>query len=484
MSCLSCRVKKYPFILASLLIAYSLSCSVAAQDKLLMPEISNYKIKLALANLPVTVGWSIKPKDFSAGISHKGSNQASLRISPNIIQSLPFSLGSFNPPENSVERKPNILKAYISKDEIQPLGFYIKETGTFDTLKWEQSIKKKYKNSLIKTVAPGVKHISLIRYTNNGAINLNILEVNSGANQNISVEPALAKENLHGTKRITSMAKENLAIAGINASFFKPDTGTPLGTLIINEELVTGPIYERVTLGITDNSYKMAKVSLRGKITNEKGISADIDNANQPRMLCAHTIIYTSRWGKIAPLTPKYGIQIAVDDNVITEVSKDRLTIPDGGYVIVGPESKLGKLKLNEKVEIYMSTTPDWSDVKHAVSGGPYLIKDGQVYVDAKEQKFGSITGRNPRTAVGFTNDNTLIMVTVDGRQQGSVGVSLYELANLMKEFGCSNAMNLDGGSSTQMVVNGVVVNHPLYKGGSYVSTGLIVKINDKKIQG
>jgi len=416
-----------------------------------MPNLSDYKIKLALANLPVTVGWSLKKTDDT---SNKDSTQASLRISSNLNKSLPFSFDNSNSSNLLNEKKASIFHPYDNEEEIQPFDFYVKDATVFNSYKWDQNIKKKYKNALIKTVAPGIKHISLIKYTKYGAINLNILEVNSGANQNISVEPALAKENLHGTKKITSMAKENLAVAGINASFFKPTTGTPLGTLIINEELITGPIYDRVALGITENGYKMAKVSLQGQITSESGVSAVIDNANQPRMLASHTLIYSSRWGKIAPITPTYGVQIAIEDNKISEISKDRLSIPDNGYVIVGPASKLGKLKLGDKIEVAMSTSPDWSDVKHAVSGGPYLVKDGQVYIDTKEQKLGSIAGRNPRTAVGFTNDNTLIMVTVDGRQKGSVGVSLSELANLMKEFGCYNAMNFDGGSSTQMVVN------------------------------
>ena len=84
-------------------------------------------------------------------------------------------------------------------------------------------------------------------------------------------------------------------------------------------------------------------------------------------------------------------------------------------------------------------------------------------------------TGRNPRTAIGYTEDNTLIMLTADGREGASVGLTLFELANLMKEFGCKNAMNLDGGGSTVMYINGEVVNKPAVEGGIPLSHTLIL---------
>lgn len=79
-------------------------------------------------------------------------------------------------------------------------------------------------------------------------------------------------------------------------------------------------------------------------------------------------------------------------------------------------------------------------------------------------QKLASIGGRNPRTAIGYTKDNSLIMLTADGREGASIGLTLIELANLMKELGCVNAMNLDGGGSTVMYVKGKLLTNPQYK--------------------
>jgi exopolysaccharide biosynthesis protein len=69
---------------------------------------------------------------------------------------------------------------------------------------------------------------------------------------------------------------------------------------------------------------------------------------------------------------------------------------------------------------------------------------------------------RHPRTAVGFSRDSsTLLLLTVDGRSENSGGMTLIELANVMRELGAWQAMNFDGGGSTTMVIDGKVVNHP-----------------------
>ena len=125
------------------------------------------------------------------------------------------------------------------------------------------------------------------------------------------------------------------------------------------------------------------------------------------------------------------------------------------------------------KLDLKMN--PKWREVNHIISGGPYLVKNGDIYVDMTAQKLTAIGGRNPRTAIGYTKDNHLIMLTVDGREDASIGLTLMELASLMKELGCVNAMNLDGGGSTVMYVDGKVVNKPAVQGGIPLSHTLNV---------
>jgi len=99
------------------------------------------------------------------------------------------------------------------------------------------------------------------------------------------------------------------------------------------------------------------------------------------------------------------------------------------------------------------------------IGGAPTLVKNGVVYVTYNEEvMWGSGVGNtnsDPRTAVGYTADNHVILITADGRQLGSAGVSLPELAQIMIDLGCVEAMNLDGGGSTQMAVGNSYVNTP-----------------------
>ncbi len=99
------------------------------------------------------------------------------------------------------------------------------------------------------------------------------------------------------------------------------------------------------------------------------------------------------------------------------------------------------------------------------IGGAPTLVKNGQVNVTYNEEiMWGSGVGydnRDPRTAVGYTANNHVIMIVADGRQSTSQGVGLPELAQIMIDLGCVEAMNLDGGGSTQMVVGNQLVNTP-----------------------
>ncbi len=99
------------------------------------------------------------------------------------------------------------------------------------------------------------------------------------------------------------------------------------------------------------------------------------------------------------------------------------------------------------------------------IGGAPTLVKNSQVHVTYNEEiMWGSGVGNtntDPRTAVGYTEDNHVIMLVADGRQIASVGVSLPELAQIMIDLGCVEAMNLDGGGSTQMAIGDSYLNNP-----------------------
>ncbi|MFT4233230.1 MAG: phosphodiester glycosidase family protein [Leucobacter sp.] len=125
------------------------------------------------------------------------------------------------------------------------------------------------------------------------------------------------------------------------------------------------------------------------------------------------------------------------------------------------------------RVEVYDETETSADElvaagVWNTLSFGPALLEDGQVLsgIDDVEvdTNFGnhSIQGEQPRTAVGVIDDNHLVFVVVDGRDEGySRGVTMTELAEIMQSLGAETAYNLDGGGSSTMVFNGEVLNQP-----------------------
>jgi Exopolysaccharide biosynthesis protein related to N-acetylglucosamine-1-phosphodiester alpha-N-acetylglucosaminidase len=113
-----------------------------------------------------------------------------------------------------------------------------------------------------------------------------------------------------------------------------------------------------------------------------------------------------------------------------------------------------------------------WSGKTGIVSAGPILVRDGRLSIDAATEgvvdpadlSFGYAWAeqRQPRTLAGTDSRGRLLLVTIDGREPGiSEGATLQEAAELMRGLGAVNALNLDGGGSTAMAVNGAVVNKP-----------------------
>lgn len=369
-----------------------------------------------------------------------------------------------------------IANSTVTTPTLKEMSQYIKEemNPQIRQEKFENKIKSKYKGYVINNVDTGIKHIKMVKYYNGKPVKINVVEMNNKVASNYEVKPAIASVTLPNKRTVRNIAQRTNSIVAINGGFFKPQTGVPLGTLMIDKKIYTGPIYDRVALGIFKDGYDVGRVQLDGKIIgNNQEIK--IDNINQPRMLSSYILAYTRDWGKYAPVSPQYGVQLQIVGNKITAASANPLSIPENGYVLVGPKSKLGKLFGADYVDVEIKTNPKWENVQHIISGGPYLLKDNQIFIDMTAQKLQSIEGRNPRTAIGYTEDNNLVLVAVDGREGSSVGLTLVELAKLMKTLGCTNAINLDGGGSTVMYIKGQIVNHPHQPGGIALSNAFVI---------
>ena len=116
-----------------------------------------------------------------------------------------------------------------------------------------------------------------------------------------------------------------------------------------------------------------------------------------------------------------------------------------------------------EPVDSFDFSKAETWEVDDAIHAGPVLMHDGKIRVTSNEEVFfgSTIPDIHPRTAAGYRNSGELVLLVVDGRQVDSRGVDLQELAILMRDLGCVEAINLDGGGSSAMVVDCKLLNRP-----------------------
>lgn len=303
------------------------------------------------------------------------------------------------------------------------------------------------------TLKPGL----VFRYYR-GSLVINVAEVDMRRN-NLAVRPYLASQNFDRLKTVKQHASESGALVTVNANYFKKD-GTPLGAIKMDGEWISGSLFNRVAMGITrDKDVLFAPVNLHGilETSNPKAKSLWVNNMNQPRINGARMILYTHRWGNSVTL-PYEGKLVAVNQHgEVVDTHSRAMRIPYKGYVLTDrKESKLGHLAKGDLVHLTWHTAPkNWNRVEHAISGGPTLVKNGRLYVGLKQERFRlswTSSKITHRTACGFTRDKKLILATVEGPH------NMWDLAKFMHQLGCVDAMNLDGGGSTTMVVNGTTV--------------------------
>jgi exopolysaccharide biosynthesis protein len=103
-----------------------------------------------------------------------------------------------------------------------------------------------------------------------------------------------------------------------------------------------------------------------------------------------------------------------------------------------------------------------------AIGGGPVLLQNGEIKItNNEERKFGgkAINNHEPRTAIGYTKDQKLIILVCEGRSDSAAGLTLIQESEIFKDLNCIEALNLDGGGSSCMMINGKETNIPSSKG-------------------
>jgi len=273
-------------------------------------------------------------------------------------------------------------------------------------------------------------------------------------------------------------------VAAINADFFSlaSSAGLPLGLHVENGELVTFPDPSRsVFYVLADGTMHIDRLRANAWLRAPDSLLLRFSGMNRPPGY-ADLVLFTPRFGDqtqadptatqiaLVGLTDRVHPNVDLNARVASIAAGPSQRIPPEGVVIAARGVQayaLRKLKVGDAVTLSLALDPEKGQIEQAVSGGPRLVRDGAVSVEHLLERFAEsfAARRHPRSGLG-TRNGTLVLVAVDGRQPGySEGMTLYEFAKLFVELNCTDAMNLDGGGSTTIVVRDRVVNSP--SGGS-----------------
>lgn len=330
-----------------------------------------------------------------------------------------------------------------------------------------------------KEVAPGLVHRKYSYYARRGGAHstMNVLELDP-AKSSLRLTLGTGSPAMRSRTRVSEMARRAGAIAGLNAGYFAMN-GNPLGLLIDRGKVICSPIYSRSSFGIYNQKRTIfGNPEFSGRITLPSG-ELEVSHLNEKRE-DGKVVVFTPEFGESTRTTSE-GIEVAVSNGKVIETGGSDLEIPSDGFVIAvhgKRPASLNDLSEGDAVTFDRGVTPPWNLCDVAIGGGPRLLKDGQVSVTGREERFDrGFTGqRAPRSAFGATADGRMIFLAVDGRHPpANCGVSLHEAALILKKMGCVHALNLDGGGSTAMFVNGRIVNTPSDGAEREVSTAILV---------
>jgi len=316
----------------------------------------------------------------------------------------------------------------------------------------------------------------------------------------IDLRSALAQDRVMQLEAVPDMAARANALAAINAGFFVVKNGDPAGVLEVRGELVSDTPLTRGAVGIIRRPGQplalvfdrlSAAVTLRYTIDGDV-VSQEIDGVDTTRAR-GKLMLYTPRFGSDSDMADT-GVewQLAGSPLRVTErrpnagrtlIPADGVVLSFGGTVLPTGLERLDKgqeVAIEPRFTALLGTLPgQWIEAQVIVGGAGLLIVRERMMTDWTDEQLraGFNTERHPRTMIGTSRGSTIWLVTVDGRNPAiSLGMSFTELQHLAKKLNLVNALNLDGGGSTTMVVAGKIVNHPSDAAGPRkVSDALIV---------
>jgi hypothetical protein len=355
-----------------------------------------------------------------------------------------------------------------------------------------------------RELAPGVSYAQYSDPRGPWAINVVRIDLHRPG---IQIRAARAHDQLKGRERVSDMVRRANAngrhvVAAVNADFFNLESGENENNQVIDGQWWKGLKVTDSPYDTWDNAHSqfaidragkplMDRFILDGKAWNRGAMTTIITVNSNPTGKYEGTALYTSQFGATTPRdTARRTVEAALlaagrRGDTLLFVRRGAISnspgsvIPDRGAVLAAYGAGLRADEIRamadgDTVRVLLATLPripDGATPTMIIGGWPRILRDGVIVAGESATDEGTLSRnaeqRHPRTAIGFSRDSSaLLLLTVDGRSENSGGMTLVELAGVMRELGAWQAMNFDGGGSTTMVIDGRVVNRPSDKEG------------------
>lgn len=274
-----------------------------------------------------------------------------------------------------------------------------------------------------------------------------------------------------GIKPPTDLAEQWQTTALINGGFFNRNNQLPLGALRYNNRWISGPILDRGAVGWDDQGHvMMQRLALRTTVTaKNQSFPIDLFNSGYVKAGIAG---YTGDWGDQYTTLVDNEIVVTVQNNQVSQqrsmgtAGQNAIPIPTDGYLLVlrAFKSVAPVFSPGTAIAINQQSQPsDFEQFPHILGAGPLLITQGKIVLDPQREGFNRnfIEGKAPRSIFGLTPSGQIKLTTIQDRVGGR-GPTLAETAQILQKLGCSEALNLDGGSSSSLYLGGQLINrHP-----------------------
>ena len=268
----------------------------------------------------------------------------------------------------------------------------------------------------------------------------------------------LSRQNMVGLGSLLGLARSQGAVAAINGGFFNRIQALPLGGLRDDGDWLSGPILDRGAIAWAPQELpRFSRVRLNETLVSDAGERIAL-NAINSGWVSKGVAQYNSLWGpRYQAITGREEAVLVQGQTVARRFNHAELRrgvgLRRGETLVVARGGAPLPLKAGDGVSLERAMVPKaFADLPNLIQGGPLLLNQGKVVLNGKAERFSSAFMRQkaPRSVVG--SDGELIwLLAVEG--QGNAGPTLRETAELMQKLGLKQALNLDGGSSTRLMV-------------------------------